>query len=206
MLLLQLSSAQGPAECALAVSKALARLVHEAEAVAVRVDVMEREEGEQRGTLRSVLVGIDGANAEALARRWEGSVQWICTSPYRPRHPRRNWFIGVARCVAPAPTLESEVRFETTRSSGAGGQHVNKTESAVRATHVASGISVKVQTGRSQHANKRLAMLLLAHKLADREHAMDAAERARRRMLHQQVERGNPVRVFRGEGFVPVGG
>ena len=59
-----------------------------------------------------------------------------------------------------------DIRYEAVRASGPGGQHVNKTDSAVRATHLPSGLSVKVQTERSQHANKRLARALLAHKLA----------------------------------------
>ncbi len=204
MILLQLSAAQGPAECCQAVARALACQQHEAAQAGIRTEQLEREDGEQPGTLRSVLLSLDGDGEDTLASRWEGTIQWICASPWRPRHPRKNWFIGVARCEAPSTTLADEIRFEATRSSGPGGQHVNKTESAIRATHVATGISVKVQTERSQHANKRLAMLLLAHKLACRDEEMNAAQRGLRRQLHRQVERGNPRRVFRGEGFVPL--
>ena len=204
MVLLQLSSAQGPAECELAVAKALDRLQRESADAGVQLELLEQEDGEYAGTLRSALISLDGDAEETVARAWEGTIQWTCPSPYRPRHARKNWFFGVARCAAPSETLPGEIRFETTRSSGPGGQHVNKTESAVRATHIATGISVKVQSERSQHANKRLAVLLLAHKLAEHEAAADAAQRAQRRALHLQVERGNPRRVFKGEGFAPA--
>lgn len=206
MILLQFSSAQGPAECELAVVKALACLLRESARAGVRAEIVEQEDGEHAGTLRSALVSLEGDAEADIAQRWEGTIQWTCPSPYRPRHARKNWFFGVARCAAPAVTLPSEIRFETTRASGPGGQHVNKTESAVRAIHVATGISVKVQTERSQHANKRLAVLLLAHRLASHEEAMNAAQRAQRRTLHHQVERGNPRRVFKGERFEPAEG
>ncbi len=205
MILLQFSSAQGPAECELAVARALAHLQYESAQAGVRIEILEHEDGERPGTLRSALVSLEGDAEAAVAQRWEGTIQWTCPSPYRPRHARKNWFFGVARCAAPAATLPGEIRFEATRSSGPGGQHVNKTESAVRAVHVATGISVKVQTERSQHANKRMAVLLLAHKLASHDEAMNAAQRAHRRTLHHQVERGNPRRVFKGERFEPAG-
>lgn len=201
MALLQLSAAQGPDECCLAVAKALAYLLREAQASNVSADVLELEGGSRAGSFRSVLLSLDGAGADALAAQWEGSIQWICPSPYRPAHQRKNWFIGALRCETPATSLASEIRFETTRSSGPGGQHVNKTESAVRATHVATGITVKVQTERSQHANKRIAVLLIAHRLANRDQELQAAQRAQRRQFHHQVERGSPKRVFKGEAF-----
>ena len=94
--------------------------------------------------------------------------------------------------------LSSEIRFETLRASGPGGQHVNKTDSAVRAIHTASGISVKVQSERSQHANKRLARLLIAWKLEQQRQNESAALKSERRMFHHQIERGNPLRTFRG--------
>lgn len=204
MILLQLSAAQGPAECCLAVSRALARLLREAAGAGVEAAVVEQEPGACAGTLRSVLVSLEGARADALAVRWTGTVQWTCPSPYRPGHARKNWFIGVARCAAPAPGMAGEIRFESLRASGPGGQHVNKTESAIRATHVASGISVRVQSERSQHANKRLAILWLAHRLAERARQDDGARRAQRRQLHHEVARGGAVLVFRGEAFEPA--
>ena len=205
MALLQLSAAQGPDECCLAVAKALARLEREARDVGVTLAVLEQEAGERPGTLRSALLDLDGDHAEELAARWEGTLQWTCQSPYRPRHGRKNWFIGGRRFAAPPPSLESAIRFETARASGAGGQHVNTTDSAVRATHVASGISVRVQSERSQHANRRTALLLIARRLEEAAQARDGELRAQRRLAHHDVARGSPRRVFRGEAFEPAG-
>lgn len=204
MILLQLSSAQGPDECCLAVSKALARLEDEAVSVGVALNLVEEEAGRMAGTLRSALVSLTGEQAQALAESWCGTLQWICESPYRPRHGRKNWFIGAAVFAPVSELAESEIRFEALRASGPGGQHVNKTDSAIRATHLASGISVKVQSARSQHANKKLATLLIAHRLEERQQAQNAGQKAQRRLFHHQIARGNPQRCFVGKGFTPV--
>ncbi|TLP77901.1 peptide chain release factor H [Pseudomonas nitroreducens] len=201
MILLQLSAAQGPDECALAVAKALQRLLREAEAKGAEVRVIEEEAGPRRGTLLSVLLALEGDSAATLAEGWSGTLQWVCASPYRPNHGRKNWYFGGARFNAPPASLEGEVRFETLRSSGPGGQHVNTTDSAVRATHVASDLSVKVQSERSQHANKRLALLLIARKLEERAEQASSELRAELRLVHHHLERGNPRRVFHGERF-----
>ncbi|HHQ6545125.1 TPA: peptide chain release factor H [Serratia fonticola] len=203
MILLQISAAQGPDECCLAVSLALRQLHKEAQAMQVELHEVEREEGRLPGTLRSVLLTLNGEAAEPLAAKWCGTLQWICESPWRTGRSRKNWFIGAARFSPAAVPKESEIRFETLKSSGPGGQHVNKTESAIRATHIASGISVKVQTERSQHANKRLAYLLIAHRLEQLEQQQLDEQRAERRMFHHQIVRGSPVRVFKGESFTP---
>jgi peptide chain release factor len=201
MMLLQLSSAQGPDECCLAVKKALETLTLEAEKQQVTLTLVEAEEGGRAGTLRSALVSLAGDNAFALSERWNGTVQWICASPWRRNHGRKNWYVGIGRFTAHEQEMSGEIRFETLRSSGPGGQHVNKTDSAVRATHLASGISVKVQSERSQHANKRLAKLLIAWRLEQVRQESDVASKAERRMFHHQIERGNPVRTFTGMAF-----
>ena len=191
-----------PAECCLAVAKAFERLCLEAAQAGVEVEVIEEVAGERPRTWRSLLLGLRGTAAEALAERWCGGIQWICPSPYRARHARKNWFIGAERFAAPPASLEGEIRFETLRSSGPGGQHVNTTDSAVRATHLASGISVRVQSQRSQHANKRLAILLIARRLADQASSAADALRAERRRAHGRISRargspGIPRRAFR---------
>jgi len=206
MILLQLSANTGPEECCLAVRKALAYLIDEAAALVVRVEVLEQVPGEHPGNLRSVLLALEGEQAHALAQRWQGSVQWVCPSPYRPGHKRKNWFIGAELFEPDAPAgaqalHDKDLRVETLRASGPGGQHVNKTDSAVRATHLPTGLSVKVQTERSQHANKRLARALLACKLAALAQQAMGQSRAERRIQHHQVERGNAGRVFFGGAF-----
>jgi len=199
---LQLSANTGPAECCLAVSKALARLLREADAAGVPVTIIEQVDGEVKGTIASVLLELGDA---AFARRWTGSLLWTCQSPYRKLHKRKNWFISgtlFAPSVVPDAIDGGAIRYEATRASGPGGQHVNKTDSAIRATHVASGLSVKVQTERGQHANKRLAGQLLASKLAARVQERVDDDKSARRLRHSQAERGNAARVFVGMAFV----
>lgn len=204
MILLQISSAQGPDECCLAVGKALKQLIKEANAINVQVECLETEPSRRPDGFRSVLISLSGMAATQLADNWCGSILWICSSPYRPNHERKNWFIGIAQFEQNNPKLESEIQFESLRASGPGGQHVNKTDSAIRATHIATGISVKVQSERSQHANKRLAILLIAHRLEQLRQQAGAELKAERRMFHHQIERGNPLRVFKGMNFKSV--
>ncbi|MFZ6658777.1 peptide chain release factor H [Undibacterium sp. TJN19] len=205
MVYLQITANTGPAECCLAVAKALARLLKEATKNHVECRILEQVDGPYAGSLRSVLLELshvtDTHAAMQLAQAWEGSLLWICESPYRPSHKRKNWFLG-GRIFKPGATMpDSEIRYEATRASGPGGQHVNKTDSAIRATHIATGISVKVQTERSQHANKKLAAQLLSNKIDEINEARQRDGKAERRMQHHDTERGNARRVFVGRDF-----
>jgi len=188
---LQISTAQGPAECRIFARFVLGRLLAEAQAEGVEVEIIS-ETADKHGIMSAVLK-LDGNHAETLAQRWQGSLQWICASPVRPKHPRKNWYIGVFRMPdMPEMPSESEIEFQTCRSGGKGGQH---------ATHKASGISVRVESERSQHANKKLALTLLAQKLAEH-HAGQADDYARAQHSRlYQVERGNPKRTFVGTTF-----
>ncbi len=213
MILLQLTANTGPEECCLAVRKALQVVLRECADAGVSTELLEQVPGDKPGNWRSVLLALEGDAALVVALRWRGSVQWCYPSPYRPGHKRKNWFIGadvfepdapLAAPTARAALQDKDLRFETLRASGPGGQHVNKTDSAVRATHLPTGLSVKVQTERSQHANKRLARALLAHKLAGMVSEATNAARTERWLQHYGVQRGNAGRVFKGEGFVEM--
>ena len=87
------------------------------------------------------------------------------------------------------------------RASGPGGQHVNKTDSAIRATHTKSGIVVTAREERSQLMNKKLALARIASVLKEQKITAIASQEQLRWELHQQLERGNPKRIFQGLDF-----
>ena len=94
-----------------------------------------------------------------------------------------------------------EVRVDTMRASGPGGQHVNKTETAVRATHLPSGLSATAQERASQHQNKQLALARLQERVRQQMARCQAEHDRHRWDQHNQLERGNAVRVFKGRRF-----
>ena len=199
---LLVTAGDGPRECRRAVSLCLGRLEREALRGGLYVDIVQ-DETEGSDEIASALVTLRGSDVEQFARRWIGTVQWIANSPYRPHHRRRNWFIGIFELGAlDESTIElkdSELRFEAFRAGGPGGQHQNTTDSAVRLTHVPTGMSVVVRSERSQHRNKQIARERLVDRFLLMQLQSRNADDAKRFLLHRQIERGNPVRVFRGE-------
>jgi peptide chain release factor len=156
------------------------------------------------GPCPSILLRIDGDTAEAFAAARTGTVRWIGTSTFRPTHKRKNWFVGVTRVseIEDTPDLEErDIIYQTMRASGPGGQHVNKTDSAVRATHVPSGLTTVSQDQRSQHANKKVARLKLALMLRERREREVADGKSALWAQNHQLERGNAVRVYESQEF-----
>jgi peptide chain release factor len=202
---LQISSGRGPIECQLAVAKLAEVIVEDARKAALACDVLEVVEGRERGTALSALLSLEGEGVRAFASRTRGSVLWICPSPVRSGHKRKNWFVGVD-VLAPADTSTvalrvSDVVFEAMRASGPGGQHVNKTESAVRVTHKPTGLVATAREERSQAMNKKLALARLAAMLAEGVSAAKADAERDRWTQHDALERGRPVRTFEGPDF-----
>ncbi|MBP7252647.1 MAG: peptide chain release factor H [Alphaproteobacteria bacterium] len=199
----QISAGQGPDECALAVQLIAHRIVQEASQYALKAEFVDSVAGSRPGTFISALIGLRGSTFDAFIEEWRGTVQWICASPYRPGYKRKNWFVGV-EVLAATSTDQSEVNmkdivFETMRASGPGGQHVNTTDSAVRAIHRPTGTTVVAREERSQHMNKKLAVARIENILEQTQQAALTSERQILWKHHNQLERGNPVRVFEGE-------
>jgi len=194
---LQLSSGQGPEECELAVGKLLRSLQREFP----DIRVLETSPGKMADCFRSVRI----SSQEDLSFL-EGSIKWICESPYRPKHKRKNWFVDVSICARHSPSDfdESQVRFETFRSGGKGGQHVNKVETGVRAIYLPTGLAVTSTQARSQQMNKRIALNRLCEGIAAQNGAGAASVKALNRLEHTRIERGNPVRVYEGMSFERV--
>lgn len=204
---LLLTSGRGPAECRIALAGIVRRLVDEAGAAGLDADEAFGKAPDAYGA-GSAIVSLYGEGAAAFAAGWTGTAQWIAPSPVRPHHKRKNWFVGIvglgpAKAV-PRQLAPSDVRFETFGAGGPGGQHQNKTEAAVRATHVPTGLSVVARNERSQHRNKALAIERLAALLALGAELDAIAEKHATNAAHDNLERGRPSRRFKGPEFKPL--
>ena len=201
--MIQITAGRGPAECTWVAAQVLKKVLEEAQSHQLEAIVLQREAGSENGTVASALVQVKGTPLTAFIASWTGTIQWIGQSTFRKMHKRKNWFIGVFE-VEPqqASSLsQKDIQYQAMRSSGAGGQHVNKVSSAIRATHIPTGLSVVAMDSRSQHQNKKLATERLVAKFRISE--LDQLKRQVADQWENQlnVQRGNPTRVFTGSDF-----
>ncbi|MDR0475610.1 MAG: peptide chain release factor H [Treponema sp.] len=199
---ISISAGSGPEECAHAASLTVQVFLEELQNRNIKTIVLESETSRIKGNIRSALIAIEGNEIKSVIRSWVGIIQWVWQSAYRPHHKRKNWFMSVKPHFAPENGegfSVSDVRFETARAGGPGGQYVNKTESAVRAVHIPTGKSVVASGERSQLMNKKLALARLATLLTDEEAAKEQQSRSKLRHSHWELERGNPIRVYDGD-------
>lgn len=200
---IHISSGRGPAECCMAVSLALKELLADAASQELKTEVLHRVPGFENRTLLSATVGLSGGNAAIFCKSWNGVLLWICQSPFRRFHKRKNWFIGI-QCFDKSSFpkwKETDLNFQTLRSGGPGGQHVNKVESAVRAIHVPSGLTVVVSESRSQWQNKKVAIERLKKLFDEWLLRQSLAEQQQIWQQHNALERGNPIRIYEGLAF-----
>ncbi|WP_264523655.1 peptide chain release factor H [Flavobacterium sp. N502536] len=201
--IIQITAGRGPAECTWVVAQVLKKVLDEAEEQQLETTLLQREVGQENGTVETATIAVKGKDAARFADSWIGTIQWIGQSQFRKMHKRKNWFIGVFE-IEPQKNVsisESDIQYQAMRSSGAGGQHVNKVSSAIRATHLPTGITVVAMDSRSQHQNKKLATERLLKKLED-ETLQQLKNHVGKQWENQlNIQRGNPIRVFSGTDF-----
>jgi peptide chain release factor 2 len=165
-----------------------------------QVELIEASPGEEAG-LKSATFTVRGENAYGILKAERGVHRLVRLSPFDQAHRRHTSFAQVIVSPLlpedePVEIDESELRVDTYRASGAGGQHVNKTDSAVRLTHLPTGVVVSVQNERSQAANKQTALRILKSRLAELEQEQREQELAKERGAAQQADFGSQIRSY----------
>lgn len=212
---IQITAGRGPIECAAVVGKVLEKIKDDLyhafdtdNTIGYRIiDYNEHYESDKFNRydcFMSVVIEVDYSDPWILNKiktEWEGTIKWIATkNPFRPNHKRKNWFVGVSIFDIPEPIQvnDNDIRYETLRSTGHGGQNVNKVESAVRAIYIPTGISVVVRDSRDQSRNKKLARERLIDKLTLIDKYKFDVLKTDNWSEHNSLSRGGQVKTFMG--------
>jgi peptide chain release factor 2 len=163
-------------------------------------ELVEASPGEEAG-LKSATFTVKGENAYGVLKAERGVHRLVRQSPFDQAHRRHTSFAQVIVSPLLADDVdvdvdESDLRVDTYRASGAGGQHVNKTDSAVRITHLPTGIVVQCQNERSQSSNKQTALRILKSRLVEHEQERREAELAKERGAAQEIGFGSQIRSY----------
>jgi peptide chain release factor 2 len=165
-----------------------------------QTELIEASPGEEAG-LKSATFTVKGESAYGILKAERGVHRLVRLSPFDQAHRRHTSFaqVIVAPLLAEGVEVdvdESDLRIDTYRASGAGGQHVNKTDSAVRITHLPTGIVVQCQNERSQMSNRQTALRILKSRLVELEQERREAELARERGAAQDIGFGSQIRSY----------
>jgi peptide chain release factor 2 len=165
-----------------------------------KTEVLDETPGEEAG-LKSVTIGVDGRRAYGFLRAERGVHRLVRLSPYDSQNRRHTTFALVEVLPEVEEDVEVEIepddlRIDTFRATGAGGQHVNKTDSAVRITHLPTGIVAQSQNERSQMQNRATAMKILQARILERRMREREEELARIKGKHVEAGWGNQIRSY----------
>lgn len=201
----QFTAGRGPVECAAACYVISRKFADEILKINLVPTVVDYESDDEFG-FRSIIFKIDKTTTkeiDVIRSKWEGTIKFISIkNSFRPNHKRKNWFIGCNFFDVDDTKITfdmNDIKIDLMRSSGPGGQNVNKVESGVRLTHIPTGIIVKCIMTRDQKQNLKVAKEIMQAKLDLLNNTKEANIKNLFWMSHDSLERGGEVMIIKGE-------
>ena len=201
----QFTAGRGPVECAAACYVISRKFADEMQKIKLVPTVVDYESDDEFG-FRSIIFKIDKITSkeiDAIRSKWEGTIKFISIkNSFRPNHKRKNWFIGCNFFDVDDTKITfdmNDIKIDLMRSSGPGGQNVNKVESGVRLTHIPTGIIVKCIMTRDQKQNLKVAKEIMQAKLDLLNNTKEANIKNLFWISHDSLERGGEVMTIKGE-------
>ena len=201
----QFTAGRGPVECAAACYVISRKFADEIQKIKLVPTVVDYESDDEFG-FRSIIFKISKITSkeiDSIRSKWEGTIKFISIkNSFRPNHKRKNWFIGCNFFDVDDTKITfdmNDIKIDLMRSSGPGGQNVNKVESGVRLTHIPTGIIVKCIMTRDQKQNLKVAKEIMQAKLDLLNDAKETNIKNLFWMSHDSLERGGEVMTIKGE-------
>lgn len=201
----QFTAGRGPVECAAACYVISRKFADEIQKIKLVPTVVDYESDDEFG-FRSIIfkiAKITNKEIDTIRSKWEGTIKFISIkNSFRPNHKRKNWFIGCNFFDVDDTKITfdmNDIKIDLMRSSGPGGQNVNKVESGVRLTHIPTGIIVKCIMTRDQKQNLKVAKEIMQAKLDLMNNTKEANIKNLFWLSHDSLERGGEVMTIKGE-------
>ena len=197
------TAGRGPVECGLAVQGIQNRFKKYLNTKDIVFEIISQKKGSLNNSMDTILFKVHITD-DTILNPWIGTLQWICKSPIRKFHKRKNWYIK-SQVINPPEQTDvniNDVAVQTYRASGPGGQHRNKVETAIRIIHKSTNIIVTASDGKSQAQNKKKAWQKLEAKLKAQRNNTLQDFNLEQWTSQIEIERGNSVKTFTGLKFV----
>ena len=196
------TSGRGPVECEIAVQGIQNKFRQYLDVHQIPFQIVSQQKGQVPRAMKTIVFKLVAAHRTQITP-WMGTMHWICKSPIRKYHKRKNWYIKCEEIDMPeVQSIDlNELTIQSYKASGPGGQHRNKVETAIRIIHRPTGVIVTASDSKSKAQNKKNALKKLEERLKTKNQTAQEQMDLEKWLTKIEIERGNPIKVFEGKKF-----